>query len=192
MNAREQQPSGSPGGQGAAAASISHSVSSPRLHSVKLPPFEEIVVRHGPTVLRVCRAVVGFHEAEDAWSETFLSALRAYPDLDPGSNIEAWLVTIAKRKAIDQHRATARNPWPVEQLPEATAAEGVPEPPAEELWTALKALPTKQREALAYRHIVGLSYAEIARILGNSEAAARRAAADGLKTLRATYQGVSP
>src|SRR5262245_1540152 len=64
-------------------------------------PFEEIVAAHGPTVLRVCRAVVGPVEAEDAWSETFLAALHAYPRLRPDSNIEAWLVTIAHRKAID-------------------------------------------------------------------------------------------
>ena len=43
-------------------------------------------------------------DADDAWSETFLSALRAYPTLRPGSNVEAWLVTIAHRKAIDQAR----------------------------------------------------------------------------------------
>ena len=62
-------------------------------------PFEQIVDEHGPTVLRVCRAVLGPADAEDAWSETFLSALKAYPDLDPDANVEAWLVTIAHRQA---------------------------------------------------------------------------------------------
>ena len=47
---------------------------------MSLPPFESVVTRHGPTVCRVCRAVVGPDEAEDAWSETFLAAMRAYPD----------------------------------------------------------------------------------------------------------------
>ena len=47
--------------------------------STILPPFEEVVAEHGPTVLRVCRAVLGPVDAEDAWSETFLAALRAYP-----------------------------------------------------------------------------------------------------------------
>jgi DNA-directed RNA polymerase specialized sigma24 family protein len=71
---------------------------------VTLPPFEEVVRIHGPTVWRVCRALLGPVEADDAWSETFLAALRAYPQLGPDSNVEAWLVTIAHRKAIDQHR----------------------------------------------------------------------------------------
>ncbi|MGH8827658.1 MAG: sigma factor, partial [Jiangellaceae bacterium] len=43
-------------------------------------PFEAIVGRYGPTVLRVCRAVLGPADADDAWSETFLAAMRAYPD----------------------------------------------------------------------------------------------------------------
>ena len=56
-------------------------------------------------VLRVCRAVLGPTAADDAWSETFLSAMAAYPRLEPGSNVAAWLVTIAHRKAIDHVRA---------------------------------------------------------------------------------------
>ena len=72
------------------------------------PPFETLVDRHGAAVLRVCRAVVGPDDADDAWSETFLAALRAYPDLPAGANAEAWLVTIAHRKAIDVWRAARR------------------------------------------------------------------------------------
>ena len=40
-------------------------------------PFEDIVAEYGPMVLRVCRAVIGPVAAEAAWSEPFLSALRA-------------------------------------------------------------------------------------------------------------------
>lgn len=138
-------------------------------------------------VLRVCRAVLGPADADDAWAETFLSALRAYPDLRPGSNVEAWLVTIAKRKAIDQHRARSRNPVPVERLPEKPTAHGVPGSWDDQLWDALRELPAKQREAVAY-HYLGLRYAQVAEVLGNSEAAARRAAADGMRKLRTSYR----
>jgi RNA polymerase sigma factor (sigma-70 family) len=155
---------------------------------MSLPPFEQVVETHGPTVLRVCRAMLGHHEAEDAWSETFIAALRAYPELDPHANIEAWLVTIAKRKAIDQHRSSARNPIPAAELPETAES---PSDGYDDLWTAMKSLPAQQREAVAYHHLAGLPYAEIAEILGNSEAAARRASADGMKKLRAIYQGAS-
>lgn len=151
-----------------------------------LQPFEDVVRIHGATVLRVCRAVLGPADADDAWSETFLSAMRAYPDLPAGSNIEAWLVTIAKRKAIDQHRAAARAPMPVDVVPDRPVAE--PESTLgdeDALWAALKSLPVKQREAIAYHHIAGLPYRQVAHILGNNESAARRAAADGMKALRA-------
>ena len=71
-------------------------------------PFEAVVARHGATVFRVVRAVVGHADADDAWSDTFLAALQAYPRLPADANIEAWLVTIAHRKAIDITRAASR------------------------------------------------------------------------------------
>ncbi len=40
---------------------------------------------------------------------------------------------------------------------------------------------------MAYHYLAGLPYAQIAEITGGSTDAARRAAADGIKTLRATY-----
>jgi RNA polymerase sigma factor (sigma-70 family) len=157
---------------------------------VAVIPFEEIVAEHGPTVLRVCRAVLGAADAEDAWSETFLSALRAYPGLRPGSNVQAWLVTIAKRKAIDTHRRRARLPVPVDDIQDRPAPSppdvaGLPD--GHDVTAALQTLPGKQREALAYHYLAGLPYAEVGEILGTNEAAARRAAADGIKKLRATY-----
>lgn len=154
---------------------------------MSLPPFEEVVAEYGPMVLRVCRAVLGPTDAADAWSETFLSALRAYPDLDPGTNIEAWLVTVAHRRAIDVGRALARAPVPADTLPERPAPNADPAGYDPDLWAALAALPTKQRQAVAYHYLAGLPHAEIAQLLGNSTDAARRAAADGLKSLRKLY-----
>ena len=150
-------------------------------------PFEAIVTRYGPTVLRVCRAVLGPTAADDAWSETFLSALRAYPKLRPDSNVEAWLVTIAHRKAIDQLRAESRRAVPIDDLPETPSKEGLPGSWESELWGALRALPPRQRESVAYHYLAGLPYAEVARVLGGSPDAARRAAADGIASLRKTY-----
>jgi RNA polymerase sigma factor (sigma-70 family) len=156
---------------------------------VRLEPFEAVVRRHGPTVLRVCRAVVGPDAADDAWSETFLAALRAYPGLPPGSNVEAWLVTIAQRKAIDQLRAAARRAVPVAELPDVPGRTGLPDPDDDELWTALAALPDRQRQAVAYHHLAGLPYVEVAALVGGTPEAARRAAADGVAALRRTYRG---
>ena len=153
-----------------------------------MQPFEDVVAEYGPMVLRVCRAVLGPVDADDAWSDTFLSAMRAYPDLAPTANVEAWLVTIAHRRAIDVVRTISRAPVPAETLPERHAPRGNSAADDPELWAALAALPDKQRKAVAYHHLAGLPHAEIAELLGNSPAAARRAAADGIKTLRKLYR----
>ena len=152
-----------------------------------MKPFEQIVAEHGPMVLRVCRAVLGPTDAEDAWSETFLAALKAYPELPAEANVQAWLVTIAHRKAVDVTRARARRPVPVEELPDRASSSGRPESWDGDLWDALARLPDKQRATVAYHYLAGLPYREIAEIVGGSTDAARRAAADGIRALRAVY-----
>ena len=154
------------------------------------PPFEVVVAEHGATVLRVCRAVLGAADADDAWSETFLAALKAYPRLPADANVEAWLVTIAHRKAIDITRAAARRAVPVADVPEGrpgAAADGRDL----DLVAALATLPRKQREAVAYHYLAGLPYQDVAAIIGGSAGAARRAAADGIARLRKTHPGAA-
>jgi RNA polymerase sigma factor (sigma-70 family) len=154
-------------------------------------PFERIVADHGATVLRVCRAVLGPSDADDAWSETFLSALKAYPELPADANVEAWLVTIAHRKAIDVTRAAARRAVPVADAPDditVPAVDGADRDLDADLVDAFAALPDKQRHSVAYHYLAGLPYTDVAAILGGSTDAARRAAADGIASLRRTQQ----
>lgn len=148
-------------------------------------PFEKIVAGHGATVLRVCRAVLGTTDADDAWSDTFLSAFTAYPDLPPDANVGAWLVTIAHRKAIDVGRARSRRAVPVGELPDTASA--TTDDHRSDLVEAISRLPAKQRQVVAYHYLAGLAYAEIGSIIGGSTDAARRAAADGIATLRRIY-----
>ena len=145
-------------------------------------PFETVVERFGATVLRVCRAVLGPHDAQDAWSETFLAALRAYPSLDAGANVEAWLVTIAHRKALDVVRKHSRTE-PVAQVEDGLAVDRADARDLD-LWAAVARLAPKQRAAVAYHYLGGLPYRDVALVLGGSEAAARRAGADGVAALR--------
>jgi len=148
--------------------------------------FDDAARRHGPAVLRVCRAVLGVGpDADDAWSETFLAALRAWPDIADDTNLEAWLVRVAQRKAVDVIRARARRPTLVDNLPDAPAAPGVIESSdAIELWDYVAGLPERQRLAVAYHYFGGLPHAETAELIGGTSAAVRRAAADGVKALR--------
>src|SRR5262249_49423602 len=155
-------------------------------------PFEAVVTKHGTTVLRVCRAVLGPADADDAWSETFLAAMRAYPDLPDGANVQAWLVTIAHRQAIDVTRAAARRAIPLAQTPESAAMAGKDGDGSGldgDLAEAVAGLPAKQKQAVAYHYLAGLPYADIAAIVGGSAEAVRRAAADGIAALRRAYPG---
>lgn len=150
-----------------------------------MKPFEHIVAEHGPAVLRVCRALLSPADAEDAWSDTFLAALKAWPRLRAGSNVRGWLVTIAHRKAIDMTRVRARGGTSVTALPE------IPGRSKDAAWAdlgaALRKLPPRQREAVTYHYVAGLSYKEVAAITGSNTNAARRAAADGIAALRKSF-----
>ena len=152
-------------------------------------PFEAVVAAHGATVLRVTRAILGPNDADDAWSDTFLAAMAAYPDLPADANVEAWLVTIAHRKAIDIIRAAGRRPLAVGDVPDSASSTAAGERDVDlnlDLVAAVAGLPDKQRKSVAYHYLAGLRFAQIAELLGTNEAAARRAAADGIARLRRT------
>ncbi len=155
----------------------------------RLPPFQRFLDAHRDDVLRFLVASLGRHDADDAFQETFISALRAYPRLRPGSNLRGWVLTIAHRKALDVHRARGRNPVPVAEIDEGRARAPALEP-ADDHWERVRALPPRQREVLTLRYGADLTHAEIAAALGCSEEAARRAAADGLKALREELRDV--
>src|SRR3954467_14584890 len=111
-----------------------------------LPPFQAVLDEHRDTVARFLVAWVGPQEAEDALQETLISALRAYPRLRAGSNVRAWLLTIARNKAMDSHRARSRRAVLGGAAPDPGASDELPEPD-EALWAAVRGLPPKQRAA---------------------------------------------
>ena len=85
---------------------------------MSLPPFQRLVDAHATSVHRYLLAALGREDAADAFQETFLAALRAYPELRSAENLRGWLFTIARNKALDSHRARARRPVPVAAVPE--------------------------------------------------------------------------
>src|ERR1700742_5019068 len=148
----------------------------------ELPPSQTLIDEHAAVVMAVLRGAVGREGAEDAFQETFLAALRAYPGLRDARNLRGWLVTIAHRKAIDHHRARGRAAVPVASGHEEAVFD--PDPGAAEIWTAVATLPPKQRAAVTLRFASDLPHEEIADALGCSPAAARRRLHEGLKRLR--------
>lgn len=151
-------------------------------------PFDEAVTRHGGTVLRVCRAVLGAGaDADDAWSETFLAALQTWPELPEDTNVEAWLVRVAGRKAIDITRTRARHAIPTDTLPDRPTALGLADDDSAHVWAEVARLPERQRLAIAHHYLGGLPHTETAQIIGGTPESVRRAAADGIRALRRTH-----
>jgi RNA polymerase sigma factor (sigma-70 family) len=148
----------------------------------ELPPFQTLIDQHATAVMAVLRGAVGREGAEDAFQETFLAALRAYPGLRDARNLRGWLITIAHRKAIDHHRARGRAPVPVASVREEPVFD--PDPADGEVWAVVAGLPPKQRAAVTLRFASDLPHEEIADALGCSPEAARRSLHEGLKRLR--------
>lgn len=127
--------------------------------------------------------MVGPDDADDCFQETVIAALSAYPTLRHADNLRAWFFTVARRKAIDDRRARSRRPVPLERLPEP-AAGGEMEVPDEALWSQVRGLPDRQREALCLRYVADLPYAEIAEAMECTPEAARQNVSAALVRLR--------
>jgi len=150
-----------------------------------LPPFQRFLDSERDVVWRFLVASVGRSEADDCFQETFISALRAYPRLRSDSNLRAWVLTIAHRKALDAHRGRARRALPVAE-PAAVQNDATTSMPEHdgELWDAVGELPERQRSAVTLRFMADLPHREIAAAIGCSEDAARRSLHEGLAKLR--------
>ncbi len=71
--------------------------------------FETLVRRHGPSVLRICRRVLGDRgEADDAFQATFLVLARRARSLHPQDSVGPWLQSVARRIAMKARTAAIR------------------------------------------------------------------------------------
>jgi RNA polymerase sigma factor (sigma-70 family) len=151
---------------------------------VMLPPFQSLLDEHAADLHRFLAASVGPHDGADCFQETVISALRAYPGLQHADNLRGWLFTIAHRKVVDHARRRARQAVPVAEPPEVGTFD--PDRLADrDLWDAVRALPPKQRTAVVQRYLLDRPYAEVAEVIGCTEAAARQNVRAGLRSLRA-------
>lgn len=151
-----------------------------------LPPFQEFFDEHATAVHRFLSSSLPSQEADDCFQETFISALRAYPKLENGSNLRSWIFTIAARKIVDAHRRRNKHGITTDAVPDRSV------PPAETkdeaLWDSVRTLPPRQRGAVVLRYVNDLRYREIAEVLGCSEAAARQSAKAGLDALKEVWR----
>jgi RNA polymerase sigma factor (sigma-70 family) len=155
--------------------------------------FALLVRRHGPLVLRTCRAALGHdQDAEDAFQATFLVLATRARALAPAAALGPWLFQVA-RKVSANARAAARRRRAYEMR--AARTDGVTAPPDPDLvaavLTAVHRLPEKYRIPVFFCDLEGLSYQQAADRLGLSHAAVRNRLARARERLRVALRGVS-
>lgn len=148
------------------------------MRGVMLPPFEDFYAAHRARVYRLLVRRLGRQQAEDAFQETFLRALRAYGGLRHAAHLGAWVTTIAENVATDVHRRTRAT----EELRDGESWDG--RPAHAELEHLAGALPPTERAAVVLRYGYDLDYDQIGAVLGSNAVAARQATSAGVRRLR--------
>lgn len=152
--------------------------------------FEELFSRLFPSTLRYATRLLDGDDraAEDAVQDAWIKAWRALPDFEGRAKVRTWLFTIVQRETYERRRRS--RPLAVDDRilePLARGGEAVvgasqhlpPEQEAEldDLWRtltlALGELPWTQRAAWTLRELEGLSYAEIAHVIGTTPTVVR-------------------
>ncbi len=138
--------------------------------------FETLILRHGPSVLRICRGLLGDRgEADDAFQATFLVLARRAGSLHPRDSVGPWLLGVARRIAMKARTAAIRRRFherrsavPVIFDPATTRFE-INEP----LREAVDRLPEQLRAPIVLCYFERMSYKSAAATLGIPEATVR-------------------
>jgi RNA polymerase sigma factor (sigma-70 family) len=159
--------------------------------------FAALLRRHGPEVLRICRAIVrDAHNAEDAFQATFLVLAARARDLKLRGPLGPWLIGVARRVAMQARTAAARRRRHERLAARAEVQSvGTAEPDlAAAVMEAVGRLPERFRAAVVLCDLEGLSYREAASRLGWTHGAVRNRLARGRARLRAalTKKGLAP
>jgi RNA polymerase sigma factor (sigma-70 family) len=145
------------------------------LHQHDQDAFADLVTRHGPLVLRVCRRVLGDdHLAEEAWQATFLVLARRAAAVQPAEALPAWLHGVASRVALKARSTALRRgqhaPRPLAHEPADRRPGPLAEAAARELLAVLDEevarLPESYRRAVLLCCFEGTTQEEAARRLG--------------------------
>lgn len=143
-----------------------------------------------PVLLRYLRVAADPGTAEDVAAETWLTVVRGLERFrGDEQGWRAWLLTTARRRAVDAGRLRDRQPTvPLEQGDEPAVAPAAEAVAIEGLDTAaalalVATLPPQQAEAVVLRVVAGLEPKQVAAVLGCSPGAVRVAVHRGLRRL---------
>ncbi len=159
--------------------------------------FEELMHRHGPMVLRICRRVLHDpQDAEDAFQATFLVLAHRAGAIRRRDSVASWLFGVSQRVAAQARLRAARRRAGEHRLasltPEAyQPAEGPDE--QEALIEEIDRLPERLRTVVVLCYLEGLTYDAAAQRLGLSEGSIRGRLARARNQLRdrLTRRGVA-
>lgn len=143
-----------------------------------------LVERHGSALARFGASLIGGRgsgggEVDDLVQDTFVRAFQSLADFRGESSLRTWLFTIERRLLVDRRRAEQRRPDRVEIGEEDAATEYtaldamVADETEGRIRRSLERLSPMQRDVFTLRIAEGLSYKEIADVLGSTEGAAR-------------------
>ena len=137
--------------------------------------FEELVIRHGPMVLRICRSLLhDAHDAEDAFQAIFLVLANRAGSIRRNSSVAGWLFGVAHRVSTRARRSAARRRTLHQLVAERTFESYLPSENDldwEILHEEIHRLPERLRAPVVLCYLQGLTYAEAAHQLGVSEVA---------------------
>jgi RNA polymerase sigma-70 factor, ECF subfamily len=154
-----------------------------------------------PRLLRYLHALAG-QDAEDIAAETWLHIARDLPGFTGDYDaFRGWTATIARHRALDHLRRTARRPpqipvpaedmahWPAT---DDTAQHAIDAVATDAAITLIATLPPDQAEAVLLRAVLGLDARTAAHVLGKRPGAVRTAAHRGLRTLAQRLERTDP
>ncbi len=154
--------------------------------------FAVVYARYNTALYRYCRSLLGDPEdASDALQSTMAAALRGLKGETREIKLKPWLFRIAHNECVSVLR-TRRPHASIDEALEVVAPEGTDAATRErlrQLMADLRELPDAQRGALVMRELSGLSYDEIAVVLGGSVAAARQTVFEARSTLHDLAEG---
>jgi RNA polymerase sigma factor (sigma-70 family) len=149
--------------------------------------IDDVYAVLGPMVLGYLRRFVPRDEAEDVLQRVFYEVWRHRDRYDPTRSLEAWVLGIARKRAIDQLRRRHANVVPIEELRDIAGDDGRELAEryarASEVRGALERLSAEQREVLTLAYFGELSQSEIADRLGVPLGTVKARAFRGLRRL---------
>jgi RNA polymerase sigma-70 factor (ECF subfamily) len=157
--------------------------------------FRCFVQRHQQLVIGIVAQMIGFSDAEDVAQKVFLNIWQAAPRWRPEAKVTTWMLTIAKRLVFNESRRRVRTrliPQSQSDEQEADFPDSAPGPDSQLLTSelhqaiesAMSLLPEKERLSLILRQYQGMSYDEIAEVLGASLASVKSLIFRGRESLK--------